>query len=464
MTDFPRHLRLLTTATATLAIAVFACAVARDGGLPPVVPCVLLAAMAIVAEHQRLTLRTGIDISPGVVVLAASVVVFRRFDATAGPILIGACGGLHLACTGSGRRGWIVFHAASSSLGAAAATACYWAMPAQFVARLPLGVLAIVPVACTAMIVETMVVAASYRIEGVTRLRHWAAELAVIGAEVLVFAVVGALIGVLINALGWSVVALLLVPVLLVRRVLASAVALGDAHASTLSALMHALEAKDPYTAAHAARVARYATYIGEELGMTTYRLEQLRQAALLHDVGKLVVPNQLLNKPGRLTPDEYAVVRRHEGVSVAMLSCIDLLGPISHAVADVRHDTDRQPRSLEAHVIAVADAYDAMTSTRSYRRALTQEVAFDELIAKSGTQFLTPCVDALITALTRRDERHGDGCEQAMEPTSAWRVAPPIAGVGSAGLGDFEPERTVDLDLDEAEVTDLFDRLGAAR
>ena len=93
-----------------------------------------------------------------------------------------------------------------------------------------------------------------------------------------------------------------------------------------------------------------------------------------------------------------------------------------------------------EAHIVAVADAFDAMTSTRSYRRALLQEVAFAELRDKSGTQFNPECVDALVSAIVRRGEHYGLGCEQGPDE---FDVPPPVVGVGSAGLGDLVPRST---------------------
>ena len=133
-----------------------------------------------------------------------------------------------------------------------------------------------------------------------------------------------------------------------------------------------------------------YAGYIGEELDFMPARMERLRFAALMHDIGKLVVPNQLLNKPGKLTEEEFARVRIHEGVSVQMLSHIDFLRPIAmHAHSDaMQFDPDDLDHPIEPYIIMVADAYDAMTSTRSYRKALPQEVAFQELRDKSGKQF----------------------------------------------------------------------------
>src|SRR5680860_183720 len=172
---------------------------------------------------------------------------------------------------------------------------------------------------------------------------------------------------------------------------------------------------KDGYTAGHTERVAKYATYIGEELHLRADRLQHLRQSALMHDVGKLAVPTHLLNKPGRLTANEYEAVRRHNDVGIGILSQVDFM-----------------------RTMAVADAFDAMTSTRSYRQALEQEVAFKELRANAGTQFDPECVDALVTSIHRRNESYGLGHEQHVHP---FAVQPPVAGVGSAGLGDLTSE-----------------------
>ena len=142
-----------------------------------------------------------------------------------------------------------------------------------------------------------------------------------------------------------------------------------------------ALEAKDRYTAGHAQRVATFCEYVGTELGFGPNRMERLRYAALMHDIGKLIVPNQLLNKPGRLTESEFARVRRHEGVSVELLHRIDFLAPIAgDTTTEAATAAVEGPGLVEPAIIHVADAFDAMTSTRSYRRALTQETAFAEL------------------------------------------------------------------------------------
>jgi HD-GYP domain-containing protein (c-di-GMP phosphodiesterase class II) len=229
---------------------------------------------------------------------------------------------------------------------------------------------------------------------------------------------------------------LFVVPILVAREMFASYLRVREGHEATLDMLVRALEIKDRYTAGHAQRVARYARFAGEELGFTPTRLERLRYAALMHDIGKLAVPNHLLNKPGRLTADEFARVRVHEDVSFEMLSRIDFLRAIAPCARSehTRFDPDDLERPIDPYIVAVADAYDAMTSTRSYRRALPQRVAFDELRAKAGTQFHPDCVEALIRAIRRRGEVHGFGHERELvEFPDA-----PKSGVGSAGLGDL--------------------------
>jgi HD-GYP domain-containing protein (c-di-GMP phosphodiesterase class II) len=176
---------------------------------------------------------------------------------------------------------------------------------------------------------------------------------------------------------------------------------------------------------------------MGLELGMKPAQLERLRYAALMHDIGKLIVPNHILNKPGRLTPEEYEIMRRHEVVSVDLLRRIDFLKPVAPSVeaeiAAAHVLVEGTP--LEARIISVADAFDAMTSTRAYRRALSQEVAFEELRDKSGTQFDRECVEGLIRVIERRGDRYGAGYETNV---ADFAVPPPERGTGSAGLGDL--------------------------
>jgi HD-GYP domain-containing protein (c-di-GMP phosphodiesterase class II) len=189
--------------------------------------------------------------------------------------------------------------------------------------------------------------------------------------------------------------------------------------------------------------VAKYSRYIGEELGLANAKIEHLHQSALMHDVGKLAVPGQLLNKPGRLTPEEWDIVKRHNTAGIDILARVDFMRTMAVTASDLHGRFDAEPGTttpadlvLEAHIVAVADAFDAMTSTRAYRRALAQDVAYEELRANAGSQFNPACVEALITVIDRRGERYGAGFEQDVHE---FAVPPPEAGVGSAGLGDLE-------------------------
>jgi HD-GYP domain-containing protein (c-di-GMP phosphodiesterase class II) len=257
--------------------------------------------------------------------------------------------------------------------------------------------------------------------------------------QILPFAVLGVVLGQLYLDLGAWLVPLFVAPILIARTAFASYLELRCAQDATLSTLIRALEAKDRYTAGHVERVARFAELVGEEFEFRPRRQQRLRHAALMHDIGKLVVPNQILNKPGRLTESEYAEMRRHEPASVELLSRIDFLAPVAPSVEAEAADGTDGP--LEARIILVADAFDAMTSTRAYRKALSQATAFEELRAKSGTQFDATCVEALITALERRGERYGAGHET---DAADFAVTPPTRGIGSAGLGDLEAEHEV--------------------
>jgi HD-GYP domain-containing protein (c-di-GMP phosphodiesterase class II) len=266
----------------------------------------------------------------------------------------------------------------------------------------------------------------------------------------LAFGLLGALVGEFYQQLGPLALVLLATPLAISRSAFASFLEMRTAHEATIAVFLRAIEAKDPYTAGHTRRVARYVAYIGEELGLSPVRLQQLERSALMHDVGKLAVPSALLTKPGRLTTEEFALVQRHAHVCIDILEQIEFLRPMTAAASGhhARYDGGgygqptgpggkKQPsQSLDAAIVAVADAYDAMTSTRAYRKALTQAVAFSELEAKAGSQLHPDCVAALIRALIAKGEHHGLGYEDEIV---LYDTEPPVVGTGSAGLGDVD-------------------------
>ena len=165
---------------------------------------------------------------------------------------------------------------------------------------------------------------------------------------------------------------------------------------SALKALVIALEAKDKYTAGHSRRVALTAVAIGEELGLSANDLEDLRWGSLLHDVGKTVIDQSILNKPGSLTPEEYEEIMAHADVGASIVK------PVvnDRLVEMIKHHHDYYDGSrfdqlvcgkempLAARILAVADSFDAMISCRPYRSAMSRAGALDEIKRRSGSQF----------------------------------------------------------------------------
>jgi HD-GYP domain-containing protein (c-di-GMP phosphodiesterase class II) len=186
-------------------------------------------------------------------------------------------------------------------------------------------------------------------------------------------------------------------------------------------ALTHAVETKDTYTEGHLRRVSQYAVAVGEKLGVRGQELEQLYVASMLHDVGKLGVPEHVLHKDGPLDPHEEEIMRRHPEIGAKLLEKLELLGDVAPLVLhhQERFDGKRQgtnpgyPRGLAgeeiplgARVIAVVDAYDAMTTSRPYREALSVDDATATLRRERGRQFDPTVVDAFLDCLVERPWR----------------------------------------------------------
>jgi putative nucleotidyltransferase with HDIG domain len=184
---------------------------------------------------------------------------------------------------------------------------------------------------------------------------------------------------------------------------------LEGAFLSTLGVLADAVELQDAYTADHANEVAELAVAVGRRMGIAGDELERLRYGALLHDVGKIGVPGELLRKPGPLSDEERTRMDAHTAIGARMLERIPFLAPVAPLVrsAHERHDGCGYPDGLVgpqiprgAMIIATCDAYHAMTSDRTYRRAMGREEAIAELRAGSGTQFDPVVVHTLIAEL----------------------------------------------------------------
>ncbi len=194
---------------------------------------------------------------------------------------------------------------------------------------------------------------------------------------------------------------------------------LRESHIAAIKGFVKTLEAKDMYTRGHTERVAYFVELIGEELGFTGTQLEEVKWAALIHDLGKLAVPTELIRKRGRLSDEEYEEMKRHAHLVEDILAEVDFLQPMVY-IASGHHShydgngyggsghTEGRTPSLESCIVAVADAFDAMTSARSYRMALSQQFALDELRRHSGAQFHPDVVDAFERALKKTGRTWG--------------------------------------------------------
>ena len=174
----------------------------------------------------------------------------------------------------------------------------------------------------------------------------------------------------------------------------------------TIMTIANTIDAKDEYTRGHSRRVAEYASAISLELGFSEKEAEDVRFIGLLHDIGKIGIPDSVLNKPGRLTDEEYEIMKSHTTVGsdilkdIAMIKDLDTGAKYHHE----RPDGKGYPEGLRggeipfiARIISVADAYDAMSSNRIYRRHLEPERVLSELKKGNGTQWDKECCDAMI-------------------------------------------------------------------
>ncbi len=179
--------------------------------------------------------------------------------------------------------------------------------------------------------------------------------------------------------------------------------------------LAEIVEKRDPYTAGHQKRVAKLAFFIGKEMGLSEEKLKGLYMAGLLHDIGKIAVPTDILNKPGKLDPIEFELIKKHPEVGYEILKNIEFPYPVAEIVLEhhERINGSGYPKGLkdgdiliEARILAVSDVVEAMSSHRPYRPAFPLETALREISEKKGILYDEEVVDACIKLFKEKNFR----------------------------------------------------------
>lgn len=257
---------------------------------------------------------------------------------------------------------------------------------------LPLMLLAVSAFGMNALLV-TVGFAAKY---GVTAADVWRQHLSWVFPIQMSLSVVGVFIA-QVMSIEIAGFVLFVFPLLVSRQVYQHYIRLKQGYLDTVRSLVGALEAKDVYTRGHSERVAQYAAAIAGSMGLTEEAIERIRLAAQLHDLGKVGLSDSVLCKVGGLTSDEYTEVRHHPEIGAEIVERVPALSELAPIV---RHHHERYDGTgyvaglqgeeipLESRVLAVADSFDAMRSSRAYRAAMSSTEAVEEILACQGSQF----------------------------------------------------------------------------
>ena len=380
----------------------------------------VLGVLAFLAETMAFQLPLSGSVSLGFAVGFAAML----YDGPAAACVVAVMGSISLHDIRA-RRSWLVqvFNSAQLALSILMSATAYTMLGGRPFAWTPtldvlgasdlaaaLAAATIFFVANIVLVGEAMAIRSDLPLLSVLKEQSFAGYLVSLG----MLALLGLVLAQLMHVAGWVAALLLVAPFAVARQTFRVYLELSDAYADTVRSLVRAIEAKDPYTRGHSERVAKHARAIAEKMGVPKSRADAIEIAALLHDIGKIGISEATLGKVGRLTAEEVAAIREHPSKSMVVLSEVEFLAnmvPIVHAHHE-RIDGTGYPRGLrgeeipyEARLLAVADTYDAMTSDRPYRAALTRVAAVAELQSVSGTQLDARIVAAMLDYLRNQPD-----------------------------------------------------------
>ena len=229
--------------------------------------------------------------------------------------------------------------------------------------------------------------------------------------NVVLVGLLGILLAFAYDNYGIGGLLLFFIPLLLARYSFKLYVDMKKNYFDTMNVLVRAIEANDPYTSGHSLRVSTYSETIAKQLGLPQSKIDTIKSAALLHDIGKIGIDKNILNKSEKLKIEELETIRSHSEIGANIIADLSYLNNISNIIRHhhERYDGKGYPDGLsdgsiplETSILTIADSFDAMTTDRPYRKALSLEHALNEIKVNAGTQFNPSIVDDATVALRK--------------------------------------------------------------
>ena len=431
MKDLPFQMKIYVALLFALALGLFFYLVSLwEVGQFALLPFLLFIFLVTAAESMPVPMSKGVAVSVGFPVEFAIILLFQPTEA----VLITVLGYLFSFGKKPGRFKYM-FNVAQLIFSVGTAVLVYYILGSPDPGILTLNTVAVLVI--TALIyfavnisLVTVVVALS---QGEKPYPFFMANVKWAVPNFLCMAPLGLLITLIYLHVGAWGLLLFFVPLLLARHAFKSYLDVRQSFLDTVESLVAAIDAKDPYTRGHSGRVADYAVAIARKLNYGEDMLDRVRYLALLHDAGKIGVREEILNKPATLTKDEFAEIQRHPIVGGEIVRSIKMLVGGEKVIRHhhERFDGTGYPDGLLglqipeiARIITVVDSFDAMTSDRPYRRALTETEAFEELRHCTGSQFDQRIVKLFteIYSSVKLVEECGESIYKALKETTVAR------------------------------------------
>jgi len=369
--------------------------------------------LAIVVESLLIPLPNNtIGVSVGYAINIATIII-------GGPLLATTVAGLGFLCRAPKivGRGYVhilnlpphksVFNVSQSIIVTALISLIYILFGGE------VGVFSLIPtilILLTGVVINTSIISGFLSISGNSRfINTWIANMKGVFPSAVAVGTMGIIIALAFIGYGYGAVILFFGPLLLARYSFKLYIEMRNLYLSTIQALNKTVEAKDPYTSGHANRVEKFAVELAEAYHLPFESVQNIKTASILHDIGKIGINDSILNKATRLSQEEFHEIMRHPSIGADIISKVDFLKDITTIVKHhhERFDGKGYPDGLhgdeipiEAAILTIADSFDAMTSDRPYRKALTQEEAFEELKRNAGTQFHPQLVETFISIM----------------------------------------------------------------